>query len=295
MRAMTALIKREYLEHRGAFLYAPAVVLAIVGTAVLFAALSGSSKLDLPVMQLPPGAGIYQIGIAGTFLFWSFFLQIGLFFYYADSFSADRRGNALLFWKSMPQSDFKVLSAKALSGITVFLGLILGFALLTSILVYVVLLIVASQHPLVPAPGFAEATLIWVKMGIVGEIYLILTLLWHAPWLAWVAGLSTLFRRWSIPLAFLIPGTVVLLEYLNSIRGTGAGRPIANFLDWRFNWFPDEPGTAANLMGKTQDGAFALLGQIVSDIDWLQMGIGLVFAVIVIYLASEYRRRRIEA
>jgi hypothetical protein len=34
---------------------------------------------------------------------------------------------------------------------------------------------------------------------------------------------------------------------------------------------------------------------ILADIDWLHLGAGLVFAIAAIYLASEYRRRRIDA
>lgn len=295
MRTMTALIKREFLEHRGAFLYAPGVLLSIVSTAILFAVLTGNAQFDLPVGPMPGGAEIYQVGVAGTFLAWLAYLQIALFFYFADSFSADRRNNALLFWKSMPQSDLKVLSAKALSGITIFPGLIFGFALLSAILVYAVLVIVSAQHSAIAAPGPLEATWTLLQMGVVAAGYYVLALLWFAPWLAWVAGLSTLFRRWSIPLAFLIPGTVILLEYLNSIRGPGHGRPIAEFLARRFDVFPGETEAAAILLGQTEGGPLALSGLILSYIDWLHMGIGLIFTAVVVYLASEYRRRRIEA
>ncbi len=295
MRTMTALIKREYLEHRGAFVYAPIVLSAIASAAVLFAVLTGNAELEPPEWPMPGGAETYQIGVAGTFLAWLVYLQIGLFFYYADAFSADRRNNALLFWKSMPQSDLKVLTAKALSGVTVFLGLIFGFALLTAILVYVVLLIVAAQHSFIAAPGPIEAAWTVVQMSVVAAIYFVLALLWNAPWLVWVAGLSTLFRRWSIPLAVLIPGTVIVLEYFNSIRGPGRGRPIADYFAWRFDGFPDETEAAAILLGQTEDGPFDLIGLILSDIDWLHMGIGLIFTAAVVYLASEYRRRRIEA
>ncbi len=297
MRAMTALIKREFLEHRGAFLYAPAVLLAIVSTAIVFAVATGNTQFDSPAEWRLSGAEIYRVGIGGAFLLWSAYLMIGLFFYYADSFSADRRNNALLFWKSMPQSDLKVLAAKALSGITIFLGLIFSYAMLTAVLVYLVLLMVSAQHPVIAAPSPIEAALSFVQMGVVGAVYLVLTLLWHAPGLAWVAGLSTLFRRWSIPLAFLIPGTVILLEFLNSLRGTGGGRPIADFLTWRLDGFNEEVGTTAGavLMGQAEGGPFTVLGLMLSDIDWLHMGIGLIFTAAVVYLASEYRRRRIEA
>ena len=295
MRTMTALIKREFLEHRGAFFYAPSLLLAIVSIAILFAVLTGNAEFDLPEAPMPGAAQTYQVGVAGTFIAWLVYLQIGLFFYYADAFSADRRNNALLFWKSMPQSDLKVLTAKALSGITIFLALIFCFALLTAILVYVVLLLVSAQHSFIAAPGPIEAAWTLVQMSVVAAIYFVLALLWNAPWLAWVAGLSTLFRRWSIPLAFLIPGTVILLEYLNSIRGPGYGRPIAEFFSWRFEGFPDDAEAAAILLGHTEGGAFALMKLIISDTNWLHMGTGLIFTAAVVYLASEYRRRRIEA
>lgn len=295
MRTMTALVKREFLEHRGAFLYAPSVVLAIIAAAILFAAASGNAAFDLPAHAMPAGVEIYQAAIGGAFFLWSAYLAIGLFFYYADSFSADRRNNALLFWKSMPQSDLKVLTSKALSGATIFLGLIFCFALLTAILVYFAVLLISTQNSFIVAPGRLEAAGSFLRMGLVGAVYFVFALLWVAPWLAWVAGLSTLLRRWSIPLAFLIPGVAILLEYLNSIRGTGSGRPIAEFLAWRFDGLADEAEAAAILLGEAEGGPFALLGLIFSEINWLHMGIGLIFTAAVVYLASEYRRRRIDA
>ncbi len=293
MRPMSALIKREYLEYRRAFLFAPCVLLAIFTAAALFAIVAGEAIFDLTARQLPSGVEIYQTCIGIVFVSWSAYLLIGLFFYYSDSFSADRRDNALLFWKSMPQSDLKILTSKALAGITIFLGLIFGFALLTAILVYLMLLIITAQHSLITAPGLIEAVWSFAEMGVVGAIYLVLTLLWHAPGLAWVAGLSTVFQRWSIPLAFLIPGTVILLEYINSIGGST--RPIADFLTWRIHGFPNKADALAILLGQAEGGALALVGLILADIDWLHMGIGLIFTAAIIYLASEYRRRRIDA
>lgn len=295
MRAMTALVKREFIEHRISFLYAPIVLLTIVSIAVLFAVATGHAEVDVPATQIPLGTEIYRVGIAGAFLLWSMYLLIALFFYYADSFSADRRNNALLFWKSMPQSDLKILTSKALAGITVFLAVIVGFALLTAVLIYVVLLIASAQYAVIVPPGLGAAVWSFVQMGIVGAIYLVLVSLWYAPLLAWVAGLSTLFRRWSIPLAIVIPGTVILIEYLNSIRGTGGGRPIAEFLDWRFEGFLDEEAATILLIGQGDGAPMALLRSILSQIDWPHMAIGLIFTGVIVYLASEYRRRRIAA
>jgi len=295
MHTMKALIKREFLEHRGAFLYAPAILLSIVCVAVAFLLVAGNGELEGEYIVAPTGATMYTIGVVASYVVWSVYLTAALFFYYADSFSADRRNNALLFWESVPQSDLKILTSKALSGITIFAALIFGFALITGAIVYLVLVAVSFQHPALNAPGFFEALQIYVQMGFVAAIYYFVVLLTQAPALAWVAGLSTLFRRWSIPLAFLIPGTVVLLEFINSIIGFGNSRPIAEFLErWFDNNFNED--IAAEILTSPAGGApFELLKLVLSSTDWLSVAIGLVLTAGVVYLASEYRRRRIGA
>ena len=294
MRALVALVRREYLEHRIAFLYVPIALLAILCAAVLFFLYSGEGAIVSSTGPNPAGTGLYRVAVGGAFLLWSRYLLVALFFYYADSFSADRRNNALLFWKSMPQSDLKVLGSKALSGITLFLVLIIGFALVTSALAYLFLLAVAAQYPVVVAPGLPLAGATLVQMALVGVLYYALMLLWYAPFLAWVAGLSTLFQRWSIPLAILIPGMVILLEYLNSLRSPLSGRPIADFLTWRTNGFVDEDVMAATLFNP-EGKPFDLVPMMLAGIDWWQALAGVLFTAVIVYLASEYRRRRIQA
>ncbi len=181
MRAMTALIKREFLEHRIAFLYAPSLLLVVVAAVLIVSIASGHGSIEQSQGGLPISTKLYPVAIGGAFALWSGYLLIGLFFYYADSFSADRRNNALLFWKSMPQSDLKVLTAKALAGITLFLALIFGFAMVTAILLYPLLVMAAAQHPMILAPGLGEAASSLLQMTVVGAAYLVLTLLWYAP------------------------------------------------------------------------------------------------------------------
>jgi ABC-2 type transport system permease protein len=294
MRAMIALIKREFLEHRAAFLYAPAILLCVLTVVIL----SGLVARPLEARSMPELSGsimIYQIGLAGAFGAWSIYAAISLFFYYADAFSADRRNNALLFWKSMPQSDLKVLSSKALAGITIFPALIVGFAVLTGVILYFLGLIAAMRVPMVGVPNPGEALVTLVQMSLVGIVYLALSILWSAPFLAWVAGLSTLFRRWSIPLAFLIPGAVVFLEFLNGLGQPGDPQPIADFLSWRFDSIVDERAVFGALIGPEAGGPMRVLTVILESVNWVHMGIGVVVAVVIVALASEYRRRRIEA
>jgi ABC-2 type transport system permease protein len=103
-----------------------------------------------------------------------------------------------------------------------------------------------------------------------------------------------LFQRWSIPLAFLIPGAIVLMEHLNNIGGTQGGRPIADYLAYRLQG--PFGGQDEDMDVLLSDGAaWRMLSDMFTQTNWVQVGIGLVFTGAVIYLASEYRRRRIEA
>jgi ABC-2 type transport system permease protein len=295
MRAMISLIKRELLEHRASFLYAPAILLFVLTLVVLMGLFNRAPDLSDTGDGIGGSIVYYQLALAGAFGAWSIYTGLGLFFYYADAFSADRRNNALLFWKSMPQSDLKVLTSKALAGITVFPALVVGYALLTGIIIYVLALIASLRFPVIVPPNLAEALLTLVQMSIVGTIYLVLAILWSAPFLAWVAGLSTLFRRWSIPLSLLIPGAVVFLEFLNTIGQRDESRPIADFLGWRLDTFVDERAVFGSLIGPGSGGPWRMLQVILESVNWVHMGIGVIFAIVIVTLASEYRRRRIEA
>lgn len=296
MRAMAALIKREFLEHRGAFLYAPAVLTLGLFLAMLAGSFHGESRFTMiSSRELPAAAQFYAFGLVGLFGLWSIYLMIALFFYFADSFSADRRNNALLFWKSMPQSDLKVLTSKALAGITLFPALILGFAALTGILLYILSLVVGTRLPLVTPPVPLQAFSDWMQVLIVGVVYMVISILWSAPLLGWVAFLSTLFQRWSIPLAFLIPGVVVLLERVNSLGEPDTSRPIAQYLGWRFHGILDPQAAFHWLLVNEGNSPITLVSLILDSVNWLHLGLGVLVTIGFVYLASEYRRRRIEA
>lgn len=297
MNVYKALITRELLEHRGAFLYAPALLLlalfVMIGAGLTFGDLEmgGEARFANGV----GGTALLQIGLAGVFAAWSVYLLIALFFYYADSFSADRRNNSLLFWKSLPQSDLKVLASKALSGITLFPLLILGFALLTGLLVYVLSFVVAARVPLMPTVGFFDMVSNWLQMGAAGAVFFLLTLLWYAPFLALVAGLSTVVQRWSIPLAFLIPGAIVLAEYLLNLGKPASSLTITNYLTYRMDGTLDDLGIIEKALSSDAFSPLSLIGEMVGRMDWVQVLIGLAVTAAVVYLASEYRRRRLEA
>ena len=130
--------------------------------------------------------------------------------------------------------------------------------------------------------------------GISAAVIFLLTVIWYAPFLALVAGLSTLVKRWAIPAAILLVGVVTLSEGIVTFGQRPAHRPIADYLAYRAESFASNMDPMPALTSGDYMAPFQLLGQAVSRIDWAQMGIGVLFAVLVVWGASEYRRRRID-
>lgn len=293
MKVMTALLRREFLEHRGAFLYAPAVLLALVTIFVVAGMIFGQSPsftaqhnlTALTLLQLAFGA----IGAA-----WGTYLIITLYFYYADAFSADGRNNSLLFWKSMPQTDLKILTAKALAGVTILPALILGFALITMVLAYLLSIPLSAKLPLIAVANPIDMLAALFGMGIAATVFMLLSVLWYAPFLALVAGLSVLVKRWSIPAALLLLGALVVSEGILTFGHKGAAHPIREYLGYRARGFGEEMNPLPIFTQGSYLAPFDLIGRMLAHIDWVQMGIGVLFAVLVVYVASEYRRRRID-
>jgi len=294
MKAMTALVWREFLEHKGAFFIAPATLLAGLFILILVTMIFGHGDVTDIDGVLLSGAQIYRIALAGGMAMWMAYLLVALFFYYADSFSADRRNNSLLFWKSMPQSDLRVLTAKALAGITLFPALIFAFYMIMGVLTYVLGFVLAFRLP-IPLIGPIDMVSSLLMMGLTAAVGMILTIVWYAPFLAWVAGLSTLVQRWSIPLAFLIPGVLVIVESTTQFGQAGGARPIADYLKFRSSWGMDDSAVGDKILHGGTMVPLELIGDMLAHYDWLQAVLGLAVAAVLVYLASEYRRRRIEA
>jgi len=286
-----ALFVREYLEHRIAFLWFP---LGIVGLLALSIVASfGFQRVRVEPFLLPDALKVYEVGYLVLLAFWLAYLAIALFFYFGDAFNADRRNNAMFFWKSMPLSDLKILASKFLSGWTIFPLIIFVIAMATGLMFY--LAVSAAAWVL---PGFAMLNPIgalgsFVQISLFGLVYYALTLLWFAPFFAWVGGLSSVFGRWSLPLAFVIPGLLVAVENISMFGAGPRGGYILDYLGYRAQFGLTESEYTLMVMNSLSFDAGLFINRVLAHVDWPQMAIGIAFAAGVIWLASEYRRRRI--
>jgi ABC-2 type transport system permease protein len=289
MRTITALIQREYLEHRGAFLYAPGIILALL--TIVLAAATSFDRIPGRIINFGGATKLFEVAFLGMAAMWLVYLLAALFFYFADAFNADRRNNAMLFWKSMPVSDFTVLGTKMLAGATIFPALVLVAAAINSLLVLI------FGYVAVLRMGFLGTPDLLTVLGVAGQVALfaipamLLTLLWYAPFFAWVGMLSTLVGRWSIPLAFLIPGVIGLFEKL-ILRFEGPdGGYFLGWLSTRMDMVGGRTVIEPELLREGGFNGLSALSNLVAQIEWTQMAAGLAVAVIFVALAAEYRRR----
>ncbi|MDR3476357.1 MAG: hypothetical protein P4M09_32340 [Devosia sp.] len=289
MKAFWALVRREYLEHRGAFLYAPLILIGLVSLLIVSSLVSGRYRIYLPNPAAAPR--LFDVGYFGVAVLWWGYCFVALFFYFADAFNADRRNNQMFFWKSMPQTDLAILFSKFIAGMTVLPFLIYLALLLTGLIAAGIFFVLPHLVPALGAADISGTLTAWGQISLVALCYLVLALLWYAPFFAWVGALSTMVGRWSIPLALLIPVVASLFEGVVDFGSAPGGSYILTFLRQRLS-FRFDIGDLQQIMFSAQPIDLpALLGRLVAEVDWLLLLAGLVFALLVIYLASEYRRR----
>jgi ABC-2 type transport system permease protein len=292
IRSWRALLLREFLEHRVAFQWVPLGILVLLAASGISA--MGLHRVDvLHDMPMFGATKLFELGYLLLLCLWLAYLAVTLFFYFGDAFSADRRNNAMLFWKSMPVSDLRILVSKTLAGLLLFPAVILVVGFVSGLVLY---LLVNIGAYLVPGLGFLgplDAAAGYLQVSLYGVAFYFLMLLWYAPFFAWVGALSTVVGRWSLPLAFVIPGMIAIIENIVFFGQGPRGGVVWAYLSARWN-FPmnDADFTTIVFDPRTFNAGFHI-ARLVHNIDWVQVGTGLAFAAAMIWLASEYRRRRI--
>ncbi|ODT78644.1 MAG: hypothetical protein ABS76_23275 [Pelagibacterium sp. SCN 64-44] len=292
MKAFFALMHREFIEHRGAFFLAPLVLVVIVFglTLLAFSVDRLDTRFSGQLLTVVP-TWVFEAGFAGLAAAWLAYLGFVLFFYCADGFAADKRNNAMLFWKSMPVSDFRILLSKLSAALTILPGSIFAIALLSILLMFGVAYVTIMIAGLGSASLFGNIVGIYLQMASVFLVVLVCGLLWYLPYMALVGAMGSAVGRWAIPLALLLPTIVSALEWVT----LGGLHPFSTrtwaYLEYRSQM----PVSVAHLdrvfEGEEKFDAALFITDFLQKFDWLQVGIGAVFALLVLYLASEYRRR----
>jgi ABC-2 type transport system permease protein len=219
IRSQFALLQRELWEHRSIYI-APIVVAILMTLAALTGqvSVSGLEHVDLGIVgasNMPENAraavlsGI-MIGLSTTFVFAMWILTI---FYALDSLYAERKDRSILFWRSIPSTDFETVLSKLLTAMLVIP--LVSFVMILA--THLAVLLITSVW--VGIRGGSGLQLIWASAPFFDNwtatlVFLLALPLWLSPFIGWFLFVSAFTKRSPFLTAFLPLAVVPLLEKL---------------------------------------------------------------------------------
>jgi len=216
------LIRREFWEHRWAFIYAPLIiaglVLVLLVMGMFFAMEIDNTRLftesamrEFAANSASDKHTLMRIPLLGLVVNFTGIMQIVLFFYLVGALYDERKDRSILFWKSLPVSDTTTIASKlATAGIAVPL-----LYMLTAAALQLIFLLVGSGYALA-----AEVPLwstIWAPAGL-PELWasvlvaIPVQMLWALPLFGWFLLVSAFAPRLPWMIALAIPGLIGLFQ-----------------------------------------------------------------------------------
>lgn len=214
-----ALLRRELWEHRAIFVV-PAVVAVLIAVSSLTGQVTiGDMKhIDIGIVgasNMPENArsavlSVMMITLSGPFIFAMWILTV---FYTLDSLYAERKDRSILFWRSIPVTDFETVLSKLLTALFV-IPLITFVAIIATHL-----LVLLNASIWVDLRGASPWHLIWSSVPFADNwsatLVLLLTLpLWLSPFIGWFLFVSAFTKRSPLLIAAL---PIVLLPLVEKI------------------------------------------------------------------------------
>jgi len=230
------LLKREFWEYRGAFLWTPVitgmVMLALVVFGLVIAEhtasrsgvnLNGINFNEISAHLNEGNAAKLHAGLTIGMLSLGFPIGVALFFvlfiYGIGALYNDRADRSVLFWKSLPISDTETVLAKVVAmaviapalAVAAMIALHLGFLVLTSLWV----LAHGINPMLLWAPGNLLA--LWAKLILLIPI----NALWAMPSIGWLLLCSSFARSkpflWAVALPVVTGVLISMVHLMNSL------------------------------------------------------------------------------
>ena len=312
------LLKREYWENRGGFLWAPIIaggiisflylVLAVIGSIAGKDAMHGDSfQIDGGAQKINSALGAYGDGVllAGVMLA-CIVLAFVVFFYALGSLYDDRRDRSILFWKSLPVSDSQMVLSKLAWALilapvlAVAIGMLIGLALWLISALTITVNGVPAAHAV-----FTQSHPLRIIGGVLACLPVYMA--WALPTIGWLMFCSAAARSkpflWAvlvpvlacvvISMTTILPGVAIAHDrvwYTLAYRGLFSAVPGA--------WFPTISGVvdSSSAINTPDDLAGAInLARSWQAFASADLWIGAVVGIALIAAAIRLRRWRDEA
>jgi len=210
-RPMYWSLRREFWENRSIYI-APLAAAAVFLFGFLISTITLPHRMEA-TLALDPAkqreAIQHPFAIAAGLLMATQML-VGIF-YSLDALHGERRDRSILFWKSLPVSDFTTVLAKAAIPIA-FLPL---FTFVLTVATQLIMLLLSSVVLVASGRSLTGlwTQLSWFQMSS-GLLYHLVTVhaLWHAPIYGWLLLVSGWARRMAIVWAVMPPLAIGIIE-----------------------------------------------------------------------------------
>jgi len=216
------LVRREFWEHRWAFVYAPLIIAALtlllLVMGMFFAMEIDNTRLFTESAMREFAANsdsdrhkLMRIPLLGLVINFTGIMQIVLFFYLVGALYDERKDRSILFWKSLPMSDATTIVSKLLTaGIAVPL-----VYMLTAAALQIIFMLIGSGYALAAdVPLWAT---IWAPAGLPGLwasvlVAIPIQMLWALPLFGWFLLVSAFAPRLPWMIALAVPGLIGLFQ-----------------------------------------------------------------------------------
>jgi ABC-2 type transport system permease protein len=214
MKTFPWLIRRELWEHRSLYV-APLIFAGLILAGVVIAYIQHGQfqivniQLDSPNERVPDAVRLFVLPM--FFVPFALIAAVVGIYYSLDSLFADRRDRSVLFWKSLPVSDWETVLAKLFTAAVIVPAIAMAVSIMTALvlMVFVSIVFAVNGHSL---------SLIWGQIPIFQNLGLLLyavvvNALWYLPFTAWCMLASAWARRAVFLWAAAPIAAVIFLEY----------------------------------------------------------------------------------
>lgn len=246
MKTMKWLLRREFWEHKGAFLWAPVAVAAamilLVGGGFLYAMTLGTPENIqfnghnvVQINGVPPAlrykaAHIVASGYIGLAAPVFMVLAVVAFFYCLSALHDDRKDRSILFWKSLPLSDRDTVLSKVITAVCVVPLITIAIGTAAALVMLVLGLIGTAGKGLnLFAPVLMEPNLYLSPLYLLA--FLPVYAIWALPTVGWLLLVSSWARSkvflWAVGTPLIV---ALLLKWFNVLVGHVSATQID--VDW---------------------------------------------------------------
>jgi len=270
-------VRRELWENRSLY-FAPLIVAGVIVIGFIFSAVGLAERrralllLDDPLKQ--------RIGIETPYSMAAFMIMFTAFivavFYCLDALHGERRERSILFWKSLPVSDFTTVLSKAVIAFLVIPIIAFAVTILTQLMIFVITSLVLLVHGMNPITTLTHTN----YFDVVFFLYAIVVLtIWHVPTYAWMLLISGWARRAAFLWAILPWIAIMFFE-----RITFGTYYFYSFIKYRFGApaatafaFPDPKHPSLDSLSYLTPGRYLATPGV-----WLGLAVGIAFLAIAI-------------